>query len=443
MIDSQIFGHQWSTPDSHAIFSETARVARWIEVIVALAEAQAECAIIPRAAAADIATLRARDLPIDTIAARTRATAHSTLGLIQTLRELLPERSAEYVYYGTTVQDVTDTAQVLELREVGALMWRDLRRIEDMLLDLARRHRDTPMAARTHGQLGSPISFGFKVASWMDGIGRDLERLNEGRERWLVGQLGGAVGVLGFFHERGLELRAAFCRQLGLREPAISWLACRDRFVDFAHVVATSATNLARIANEVYTLQRREIGELSERAPATTVGSITMPHKRNPENSEQIVTLAQLARAQAGILADAMVHEHERDGRNWKMEWSVFPTLCHSILASAALSKVLVSELEVDAAAMARNLSMVSSSEHVLSLMSARLGKHKAQELLQDAHRVAREQARPLPDVLLGEATPEELAELSRMDLGSSAAMVERVAEAAQRRRASEPELWR
>ncbi|BDV36221.1 adenylosuccinate lyase (plasmid) [Methylocystis iwaonis] len=442
MIDSKIFGHRWSTPESHEIFGETARVARWLEVIVTLAEAQAECGIIPVAAAEDIGALRGAELPLDRIAERTRSTGHSTLGMIQTLRELLPATSSEYVYFGATVQDVSDTAQVLEMKAGGALLWRDLWMLEGALIELARQHRETPMAGRTHGQLGAPISFGFKLASWADEIGRHLERMRGARSRWLVGQLGGAVGALAFFGNRGLDLRAAFCRRLSLREPAISWLSCRDRIAEFAHVAAMAATSLARIANEIYVLQRSEIGELRERSQNATVGSITMPHKRNPERSEQIVTLAQLARAQSNILTDSLVHEHERDGRHWKIEWSVFPTLCHSVLAAAAMSRELVCGLEIDMAAMRRNLSNVPASEHLLSVMSARLGKHRAQMLLQEAYRAGAEEKVSLTSLLQGFATQHELSGLARVDFGSCALMVDRVVEAAGRRRALESECW-
>jgi adenylosuccinate lyase len=442
MIDSQIFGHQWATSESRAIFSEKSRVARWLEIVIALAQAQAECGIIPADSAEKISQLRSVALPIDEIGERTRETSHSTLGMIQVLRDMLPGVSAEHVYYGTTVQDITDTSQVLELRAVGALLWRDLWTVEEGLLQLAVHHRLTPMAGRTHGQPGSPISFGFKVASWADEIGRHLQRLREGRSRWLVGQLGGAVGTLAFFGDHALNVRGAFCRRLSLGEPDIAWLSARDRLAEFSHLVAMCVSTLARIANEVYALQRREIGELAEKTRASTVGSITMPHKRNPEVSEQIVTLARLVRAQAGVLTDTLVHEHERDGRNWKTEWAAFPELCHFALAAGAMGRELVSGLEVDPAAMSRNLGAGASSEHLLSAMSARLGKHRAQGLLQDAYRRARDGGHPLQSVLQGIATDAELAELSHVDLGSSGAMVDRVVSTASSRRASETEQW-
>jgi adenylosuccinate lyase len=442
MIESKIFGHQWATQESHAIFDEPARVSRWLEVIIALAEAQGKCGIIPVESAVAIAKLRDIELPIDEIAERTRQTSHSTLGMIQVLRELLPQSAAEHVYYGTTVQDISDTSQVLELRCVGSRLWQDLWLLEDSLLQMADRHRLTYMAGRTHGQPGSPISFGFKVASWADEIGRHLQRLRECQQRLLVGQLGGAVGTLAFFGDSAPALRAAFCQKLDLNEPDISWLSARDRLAEFGNLVAMCTSSLARIANEVYNLQRQEIGELAERTQASTVGSITMPHKRNPEVSEQIVTLARLARSQANILTETMVHEHERDGRSWKAEWVAFPELCHYALTSTAMAKELISGLEVNAVAMSRNLGAGSSSERVLSLLSVRLGKHNAQALLQNAYCQAREENQPLEAILEDIVTKEEMAELTNVNIGATNMMIDRVLKTAGQRRSIESEKW-
>lgn len=445
LIDSAVFGHQWSTPESRQLFAEPTRIARWVEVLVALAGAQAEVGLIPEPAATAIAGLgdqRWDAATIEAVAAGTRRTSHSTLGLIEVLQQLLPAEAAEWVYYGSTVQDVTDTAMVLEIREVGRLLWRDLRRVEAAQLALAHRHRDTPTVGRTHGQPGAPITFGFKAATWADELGRSLQRLGQGRERWLVAQLAGAVGVLGFFGDAALPMRSAFARRLGLAEADISWLTTRDRQAEFAQTVASAVTSLARMANETYALARAEIGELREAGEAGTVGSITMPHKRNPEVSEQVVALARLVRSRAAELTEAMVGEHERDGRTWKAEWVLLPELAHYALTATAMSVRLAEGLEVHPDRMLANLTAggSASSERVLSVLAARLGKHRAQAALHQAYREADERGVAVTETL--DLTDAEAAELARIDVGAAAEMVDRVLAGAERRRAAEGEDW-
>ncbi|MYA84879.1 MAG: adenylosuccinate lyase family protein, partial [Acidimicrobiaceae bacterium] len=250
LIDSAVYGHGWSTAESVAIFSERARLERWVHVLKALAAAQADLEIIPEASARAIDGLDARSLDPAALGAETRRTSHSTIGLVRELRSRLPEHAREHVYYGATVQDVSDTAAALEMRDVGGIVWRDLRAVEGSLLDLAVRHRDTPMLGRTHGQPGAPVTFGLKAASWADETARHLERWRQSRPRLVVGQLAGAVGALGFYGEFGLGLRRRFCERLGLGEPTISWLTARDRIADFASNAALVSATMARMANE-------------------------------------------------------------------------------------------------------------------------------------------------------------------------------------------------
>jgi len=449
VTDSALYGHLWGTAEARAILGEEGRLAGWLEVLAALARAQAAAGVIPEHAAALI-TEHARPELIDIgyAAEQTRLASHSMLGLFRALQAALPTEAGEHVYVGATVQDITDTATSLALRGIGSLAWRDLRRIEELLLDLAARHRSTVMAGRTHGQAGSPVTFGWKAASWADEIRRHLERLAQGAPRWLAGQLGGGTGSLVYYGGLGPQVRATFCAELGLADPGISWLSSRDRIAEFGQVLALVCGTLARIGGEVYELQRPEIGELAEPAAAGTVGSITMPHKRNPEASEHLDTLARLARANAAVLAEGVAAQHERDGRGWKAEWVALPEVC--LLTSTALATAtgLLSGLEVYPVAMARNLERdggYSASERALAALAPRLGKHRAQAELGAALAAGAASGATAQQALVdaGLFPPEQAAQLTaRPDTGACEQMTDLVIARARAARAAERPSW-
>jgi len=452
VIDSTLYRHLWGTEEARAIFEEPARLRSWLAILVALADAQAELGIVPTEAAQAIrAEAAAERLDLGFVAEETRRTSHSTLGLIRGLQRILPASAAEWVYYGTTVQDLTDTWAALAMRSVGSILWRDLRIVEGLLLGLAERHRDTPMTGRTHGQGGSPITFGLKAASWADEVGRHLERLRQGASRWLVGQLAGGVGTLAFFGEAGPELRRRFCERLGLADPGVSWTTSRDRLAEFTTLLALVSGTLARIGNEVYQLQRPEIGELREATRPGAVGSITMPHKRNPETAEHLVTLWRLVRAAAGTTLEGMVQEHERDGRGWKAEWVAFPEACLLTMTALDLAKPLLEGLEVDETRMAGNASAgggFAASEALLAALAPRVGKHRAQDLLQRVLSEARQQGRSLEEAATGSEVAGEIPSgelrslLERPRTGAAGAMVDEVVRRARERHGTEPEAW-
>jgi adenylosuccinate lyase len=448
LSDSEQYAHLWGTAELAGVFDEHARLQAWLDIIAALAVTQARLGLIPGPAAAHIkAHARAELLDLDLVGSETRRTSHSMLGLIRGLQRILPEEAREYVYVGATVQDVTDTWFALVMRDVGAVMWRDLRTIEEILLGVAEEHRDTVMAGRTHGQPGSPITFGFKAASWADEIRRHLQRLAEGRPRWLVGQLGGAVGALGFFAPQGLELRRGFCAELGLADPGISWLTSRDRIAEFGHLQALMCGTLARIGNEVYELQRPEIGELREPASADVVGSITMPHKRNPERSEHLDTLARLARAHAAVLTEGVVVGHERDGRGWKAEWVALPEVCMLTGAALRIAHDLLAGLAVDMESMRHNLARYGdrlASEQILAGLTRKVGARAAQERLHEVLTPGTHDTVAIVDALVsaGLATHEEASAWTTWDVGAAATMVDETVFRARQARSLEPEAW-
>lgn len=386
LTESAAYRHGWTTPEADAILSDSARMRTWLDILTALAQEQAAMGLIPATAASDIAALDAASLDQDLVAVGTRETSHSTLGFIRVLQQALPEESREHVYFGITVQDLTDTWFAIVMRDVAHLVLADLQACQAACLQLALRHRETAMAGRTHGQAGSPITFGLKASTWADEIDRQRQRIEQALPRWSVGQLAGATGAMGFFDGQGSELRQRFCARLGLQDPGISWTATRDRIAEFGTTMASVCGTLARIGNEIYELQRTEIGEVREARSPGTVGSITMPHKRNPERSEHLDTLSRACRAASAVLLEAQVASHERDGRAWKSEWFALPEVALLTATSAQLASALLTNLEVDVEAMHRNLVAGGtwSSQQVLVGLSAHLGKHRAQALLQD-----------------------------------------------------------
>ncbi|MBA3525251.1 MAG: adenylosuccinate lyase family protein [Geodermatophilaceae bacterium] len=383
--DSRIFGHLWGTDEVRALLDDEGRISAWLEILATLAEAQAQVDLVPPEAARGIrAHARLAEIDLEQVARETRTSGHSTMGLIRALRASLPESAREWVYYGATVQDLSDTWASLLTVQVGDIVRRDVTAMRDRAGALAAEHRDTPMCGRTHGQPGQPISFGFKAAGWAAELDRQLVRLAQGRARWEVVQLGGALGTMQFWGGAAPALLRAFADRLGLGTPEIAWLTARDRVAEFVTLLASVTATIGRIGNEVYQLQRPEIGEVREGFSAGTVGSITMPHKRNPERSEQLVTLSRVVRAQAGLALEGMVGEHERDGRAWKTEWLLLPEACLATAASCGLGVEMLAGLEVDADRMAANLAGHRGylmSEAVLRALSERLGKHTAHDV--------------------------------------------------------------
>ncbi|MGI8573973.1 MAG: class-II fumarase/aspartase family protein [Egibacteraceae bacterium] len=438
-----------------AIFAERPRLESWLDILAVLAETQAELGLIPAASARSIREHAHVDrLDLELVARETRSTGHSMLGLIRGLHRVLPREAQEHVYYGATVQDVTDTWTALVMRRVGAIIWRDLHALETRTLELADQHRDTVMVGRTHGQAGAPVTFGWKAAAWADDLRRHVDRLRDGAPRWLVGQLGGAVGAGAFFGDASLELRRRFCKRLGLADPLISWLTARDRIIEFAMTLAMIAATSGRIGNEIYALQRTEVAEVREPAGADAVSSITMPHKRNPEASEHLVTLSRLVAAQAHLLLGSAIQEHERDGRGWKVEWVALPEVCLLTGTAVAFARELLDGLEVDTARMLANVAAQQdelASERVLAALAARMGKHAAQGALQETLAAARRDGTTARAGLM--ASSEVITHLSTDDLrdlldaaadtGAAPAMVDAVLERARTARAEETNPWR
>ncbi|MFQ5575370.1 MAG: adenylosuccinate lyase family protein [Anaerolineae bacterium] len=444
MIDSEIYGSAWGSDDMGAIFDEAPRTQGWLNVIAALAEAQAEVGLIPADAAPEIRRVcNLNLLSMDALARGYQETGHSTLGLIRELKKLCRGEAGEWLYYGATVQDITDTWTSMALLKAWQIVFRDLRDIEEILLGLAQTHRDTPMPGRTHAQPGLPITFGFKVAIWAREVRRHIERLKEMRPRMGQGQLAGGVGSLSSFGDKGLQLQARFCAKLGLRPPAITWITARDTQAEFINLLALAGATFDKIGHEIYTLQRPELGEVREGFVRGVVGSITMPHKRNPEISEHLGSLARLIRHNAACLAENLVHDHERDGRSWKIEWALIGPTCVMAGSLLRLGKLMCANLDVDEAGMLRSLERTRGhilSEGVMLALAQKTGKQTAHQLVYETAMTAFEADRPLKEAILqneqitAHLSPAEIEALFdyRRQVGMCPQFVDRIIELAQ-----------
>jgi adenylosuccinate lyase len=439
---SAVYGSAWSTPELWELFADEPRTRRWLDILAVLAETQAEFGLIPAEAARDIAAV-CKSLPLDVEFFAEwregyRATSHSTAGLIAAVKRRCPGAAGEWFYTGATVQDLTDTWLVLCLREARALIEADLGRSMAAARALAATHRTTVMAGRTHGQQGLPITFGYKAAGWLDELRRHRERLASVGARLCCGQLCGGVGSLSSLGPEALAVQERFLARLGLDAPAISWTASRDLYAEWGYVLALACSCAERIGQEVFDLQRDEIGELREAATGAVVGSITMPHKRNPELSEHLGTLARVARMNAAALADALPHAHERDGRSWKLEWHALPELTLAAGKALNLLAALLEGLEVRPDRMRANLEAGGgffASEALMLALARRTGKQTAHTLVHGLARTAREQGVSLKDAAL--ASAEITAALDRADIealfdpesaaGACPALVDRV----------------
>ena len=382
VVDSVFHQGGFSTAASRQIFCDVCRLQRWLDVEVALAMSQAQLAMIPFEAANIIArSAHIELLDLAAISAGIKTTGHSLVPLLRALQTNVGSYTSQFIHHGATTQDIQDTGQALEMRDVLDHVDADLLEVLDKLDILAEANRDQLTVGRTHAQPALPTTFGLKVAGWVDELTRHLVRLREARPRLLVAQLAGGVGTMASFRGQGVKLLDRFAERLGLGVPDVGYHVVRDRIAEFVFLLASTSAALARAADEIRTLCRPEFGELEERWDAGRLGSSTMPHKRNPENAEQIVVLARLCRAQVSLGLECMIVEHERDYRGTRLEWPAVASVSHYTLTALHLTKIVISCITVRKAEMevtARKLADLACTEALTFLLGQRIGKDKA-----------------------------------------------------------------
>jgi 3-carboxy-cis,cis-muconate cycloisomerase len=438
-LDSIIFQDIFTTPQMRRVFSDENRTRCYLEIEAALARVQAQLGIIPADATAEIERqCRIENIDFAKLKQQTERIGYPILGVVQQIVALCRDGLGEWCHWGATTQDITDTATVMQIRDALALVEQDLEAIAAALAELARRHRDTPMAGRSNLQQAVPITFGFKAATLLAAMQRHRARLAELRARVLVGEFAGAAGTLSSLGADGLKVQEALMRELALGQPEIAWHTVRDRIAEVGCFLALLTGTLGKIAMDVKLLMQTEVAEVFEPFHAGRGSSSTMPQKRNPVSSLYIHATAALVRQSAAALLEAAVADHERSTGPWEIEWIALPEAF--LLASGCLaqSRVMLAGLEVDAKRMRVNLDLTNGlivSEAVMMGLGPHLGRQRAHDVVYDKCREALASGRMLRDVLAEE--PEITAHVSRDELawltdptnylGLAGAMVDRV----------------
>ncbi len=356
-----IFESFLSTPETLAAFGERSVIAAMLRFEAALARAQAAEGLIPAAAAQAIAAVCCQVESFDAarIAGDSGRAGSVAIPLVKALREAVARSdaaAAPFVHFGSTSQDVIDSAMALVTRDAVGWIEADLDRAIAALLDLAARHAATPMLARTLMQPASVTSFGFKCAGWTAPLVRSRLRLARTAPGALCVQLGGAVGTLAQMKGRGGAVRQRLARELGLGDPGATRHTQRDEWVALGCELGLLAGSLGKVALDLSLLGQYEVGEVTEPAEPGRGGSSAMPHKRNPVASMVALAAAHRAPQCVAALLAAMPQQHERALGPWQAELAEWPQLVTAVHGSVRALAAALPGLQVDAGRMRANL---------------------------------------------------------------------------------------
>lgn len=394
---------RYSLPEMNAIFSDTARFTRYLEIELHALDGQAAVGAVPVAAANACRTRAPKIDPefVTAVSEREAVTNHDVAAFVDVVQERIGGPEAAWVHHGLTSSDVVDTAWCAMLRDSAELIDSALGELIQVLVGQARAHRDTAMIGRTHGIHAEPTTFGAKVALWALQVDRDRRRMKSAHYTISVCKLSGAVGTYSNIDPRVEQHVAA---AMGLRAVPATQIISRDRHAEFLSACAGIASTIEMIAVELRHLQRTEVSEVREGFAKGQKGSSAMPHKRNPISAETLSGLARVVRGnlQAGLQNVALWHE--RDISHSSAERIILPDTATLTCYMVKRLTRLVSNWEVDSARMLENLELthgaIYSQSVLLSLVEAGFSRDVAYRMVQDATRRSHETRTHLREVL-------------------------------------------
>ncbi|GAC1566503.1 MAG: adenylosuccinate lyase [Ktedonobacteraceae bacterium] len=372
---------RYSRPAMAAIWSATHKSDSWLKVELLVCEAWAREGVILPDAMAKIRQARYNAQRMQEIEQETH---HDIISFLHSIQEQLgPE--GRFIHLGLTSSDVLDTALATRLKEAGDLLSAALSELIQAVSTTAVRYKYTLMAGRTHGIHAEPITFGLKLALWVDELQRAQQRLAAALEQVTVGKISGAVGTHATVPP---QIEEFVCAQLGLSvAPISSQIVQRDRHAHFITTLALIGSSLEKMAQEIRHLQRTELSEAFEPFSAGQQGSSAMPHKRNPELCERICGLARVLRGFAVTSMENVALWHERDISHSSAERIIIPDACTLLDYMLHIFTRIMSGLQVDEERMLANLRMtgglVFSQRILLALIDKGVGRQEAYKMVQ------------------------------------------------------------
>jgi len=386
------------------IFKVNYKNQLFMDVEVALAEAQSELGIIPAWAAneisskADIKYLSQKDIDKEHKLVR-----HTLVARLNVWKRSIDKDAAEYLHYGATTVDIWDTVLVLQIKDSIDLLIEDLLEIEDYLLTLTKDNLYTYMPGRTLGQHALPITFGKKTSTWLAENRRNIERLEYVQSKInKSGILKGAVGSYLGLGSQAIETEKLMMINLGLDEPSKDdWHGIRDVFAEYALTLAIISKSFGRIGNELTLLQMTELGETEEYLGSKSVGSSTMPQKKNPRGPGDLLEYSRIIPRLSEIVLDDMINSFERDGEKSDDELKQISIVTEQMLDRA---KPLLKELKVNKQKMRDNLDLTNGlilSQRLTFYLADKIGKDTANELMHDVAKYALENNLTLEEAAL------------------------------------------
>ena len=372
---------RYSRPQMKRVWSDENKFSKWLEVEIAVCDAWADLDVIPRQ---DMSKIKLARVNLKRMEEILKETHHDMTAFLGSVSGSLGKES-RFIHLGLTSSDIIDTALSLQLVEAAELLTQDIKELVSVLAEKAIQHKYTLMAGRTHGVHAEPISFGLKLALWVEEMNRNRLRLNEAKKTITVGKISGAVGT---YATLSPEVEEKACARLGLASaPLSSQVLQRDRHAQFVTTLAIIASSLEKFATEIRGLQRTETREVEEPFSAGQTGSSAMPHKRNPELCERICGLARLVRGYALTSMENITLWHERDISHSSTERVILPDACFILDYCLALFTSIMKGLQVYPQRMKRNMELtkglIFSQRVMLALIDKGLSRQKAYELVQ------------------------------------------------------------